>query len=163
MADLDALKQKYTPVIQTIQKFVPYGATLEAVDLAGEQLHIRGTVPSTVVANRVWDAIKKSTPPTPTSSMRSAPAAAQPSPSPSSPATHSPPSACSSTATPTSTPRSPRPTTSPTPTASPSAPRCSSPSSTSSTCYTSPASHPSHDLRRGGRLRHVWSSGVTAA
>jgi nucleoid-associated protein YgaU len=42
-----------------IQKFVPYGATLDAVDLAGEQLHIKATVPSTVVADRVWDAIKK--------------------------------------------------------------------------------------------------------
>ncbi|MGD0445472.1 MAG: LysM peptidoglycan-binding domain-containing protein [Edaphobacter sp.] len=62
MADLDALKQKYAPVIQTIEKFVPYGATLEAVDLTGEQLHIRGTVPSTVVANRVWDQIKKCDP-----------------------------------------------------------------------------------------------------
>jgi nucleoid-associated protein YgaU len=54
MADLDALKQKYAPVIAMIQKFVPYGATLEAVDLAGEQLHIKGTVP-----DRVWDQIKK--------------------------------------------------------------------------------------------------------
>jgi nucleoid-associated protein YgaU len=59
MADLEQLKQKYAPVIETIQKFVPYGATLEAVDLDGEKLHIRGTVPSTVVANRVWDQIKK--------------------------------------------------------------------------------------------------------
>lgn len=59
MADLEQLKQKYAPVIETIQKFAPYGATLDAVDLAGEQLHIKGTVPSTVVANRVWDAIKK--------------------------------------------------------------------------------------------------------
>src|ERR1700761_8434039 len=59
MADLDALKQKYAPVIAMIQKFVPYGATLDAVDLAGEQLHIKATVPSTVVADRVWDAIKK--------------------------------------------------------------------------------------------------------
>jgi nucleoid-associated protein YgaU len=59
MADLDALKQKYAPVIAMIEPFVPYGATIETVDLAGEQLHIRGTVPSTVVADRVWDAIKK--------------------------------------------------------------------------------------------------------
>jgi nucleoid-associated protein YgaU len=59
MADLNALKQKYAPVITTIEKFVPYGATLDAVDLVGEQIHIKGTVPSTVVANRVWDAIKK--------------------------------------------------------------------------------------------------------
>ena len=59
MADLDQLKQKYAPVIETIEKFAPYGATLDAVDLAGEQLHLKGTVPSTVVADRVWDQIKK--------------------------------------------------------------------------------------------------------
>ena len=59
MADLEALKQKYAPVIQSLQRFAPYGATLEAVDLAGEQLHIRGTVPSKVVLERVWDHIKK--------------------------------------------------------------------------------------------------------
>ncbi len=59
MADLDQLKQKYAPVIETIQKFAPYGATLDAVDLAGEQLHLKGTVPSTVIADRVWDQIKK--------------------------------------------------------------------------------------------------------
>ena len=45
MADLDALKQKYASVIQSLQKFAPYGATLDAVDLDGEQLHIKGTVP----------------------------------------------------------------------------------------------------------------------
>ena len=59
MADLEALKQKYAPVIESLQRFVPYGATLEAVDLAGEQLHIKGTVPSKVVLERVWDHIKK--------------------------------------------------------------------------------------------------------
>src|ERR1700745_3547842 len=62
MADLNALKQKYAPVIDSIQRFAPYGATLEAVDLAGEQLHIRGTVPSKVVLERVWDNIKKDDP-----------------------------------------------------------------------------------------------------
>jgi nucleoid-associated protein YgaU len=59
MADLDALKQKYAPVIESLQKFGPYGATLEAVDLDGEQIHIKGTVPSKVVLERVWDHIKK--------------------------------------------------------------------------------------------------------
>ena len=59
MADLNQLKQKYAPVIDTIQKFGPYGATLVSVDLDGEKLHLKGTVPSTVVANRVWDQIKK--------------------------------------------------------------------------------------------------------
>jgi nucleoid-associated protein YgaU len=58
MADLDALKQKYAPVLELMDKFAPYGATVESVDLDGEQLHIKGTVPSTVVANRIWDAIK---------------------------------------------------------------------------------------------------------
>src|ERR1700712_1978341 len=59
MADLEQLKQKYEPVIATIQGFEEYGAKLEAVDLQGEQLHVKGTVPSQVVANRVWDAIKQ--------------------------------------------------------------------------------------------------------
>ena len=59
MADLEQLKQKYAPVIDAIQQFSPYGATLEAVDLDGEKLHIKATVPSTVVANRVWDHIKQ--------------------------------------------------------------------------------------------------------
>jgi nucleoid-associated protein YgaU len=59
MADLEQLKQKYAPVIESIQRFGPYGATLEAIDLDGEKLHIKATVPSTVVANRVWDHIKK--------------------------------------------------------------------------------------------------------
>jgi LysM repeat protein len=59
MADLDQLKQKYAPVIETIQRFAPYGATLDAVDLDGEQLHLKASVPSTVVADRVWDHIKK--------------------------------------------------------------------------------------------------------
>jgi nucleoid-associated protein YgaU len=59
MANLEQLEQKYSPVIDTIQSFSEYGAKVEAVDLAGEQLHIKATVPSQVVANRVWDAIKQ--------------------------------------------------------------------------------------------------------
>jgi nucleoid-associated protein YgaU len=62
MADLEQLKQKYAGVISTIESFGEYGAKVEAVDLAGEQLHIKGSVPSKVVANRVWDAIKKADP-----------------------------------------------------------------------------------------------------
>ena len=62
MADLEQLKQKYAGVISTIESFGEYGAKVEAVDLAGEQLHIKASVPSTVVANRVWDAIKKADP-----------------------------------------------------------------------------------------------------
>jgi nucleoid-associated protein YgaU len=59
MADLDQLKQKYAPVIQTIESFSDLGATVETVDLDGEKLHLKGSVPSTVVANRVWDVIKQ--------------------------------------------------------------------------------------------------------
>jgi nucleoid-associated protein YgaU len=59
MADLEQLKKKYSPVIDTIDSFAEYGAKVEAIDLAGEQLHIKATVPSQVVANRVWDAIKQ--------------------------------------------------------------------------------------------------------
>ncbi|MEI9981570.1 MAG: LysM peptidoglycan-binding domain-containing protein [Edaphobacter sp.] len=59
MADLDALKQKYAPVIEAIQRFVPYGATLQEVSLDGDRLLLKATVPSTVVANRIWDHIKK--------------------------------------------------------------------------------------------------------
>ena len=59
MANLDQLKQKYAPVIDTIQRFAPYGATIDDVSLDGEKLVLKGTVPSTVVANRVWDNIKK--------------------------------------------------------------------------------------------------------
>jgi len=58
MADLEALKQKYAPVIEEIQGFSDLGATLEEPSLDGEQLHLKATVPSVVVANRVWDVIK---------------------------------------------------------------------------------------------------------
>ena len=59
MADLEQLKQKYAPVFNTLNEFAPFGAKVEAVDLAGDQLHIKGQVPSQVIANRVWDAIKR--------------------------------------------------------------------------------------------------------
>lgn len=59
MADLEQLKQKYSCVISTIQDFSDLGATLDQVDLEGDKLHIKGSVPSKVVANRVWDEIKK--------------------------------------------------------------------------------------------------------
>jgi nucleoid-associated protein YgaU len=58
-ADLEQLKKKYAPVIESIQRFGEYGAMLDAVDLDGEKLHIKAMVPSTVVANRVWDHIKQ--------------------------------------------------------------------------------------------------------
>ena len=58
MADLEALKQKYAPVVSTIQEFSAQGATVEDESLDGEKLHLKASVPSQVVANRVWDAIK---------------------------------------------------------------------------------------------------------
>ena len=59
MADLDQLKQKYAPVIQTIESFSDLGAKLESVNMDGDKLYLKGSVPSQVVANRVWDVIKK--------------------------------------------------------------------------------------------------------
>ena len=59
MADLDQLKQKYAPVLAVFSHFAPQGAQLDDVSLDGEKLHLKGTVPSTVIANRVWDAIKQ--------------------------------------------------------------------------------------------------------
>jgi nucleoid-associated protein YgaU len=59
MADLDQLKQKYAPVIQTIEGFSDLGAQLDSVSLDGDKLYLKGSVPSQVVANRVWDVIKQ--------------------------------------------------------------------------------------------------------
>jgi hypothetical protein len=59
MADLDQLKQKYSPVIQTIEGFSDLGAKVDSVSLDGEKLYLKGSVPSQVVANRVWDVIKQ--------------------------------------------------------------------------------------------------------
>jgi hypothetical protein len=62
MADLEQLKTKYADVISELESFADLGATLDAVDLDGEQLHIKGSVPSRVVLERVWDAIKAADP-----------------------------------------------------------------------------------------------------
>ena len=59
MADLQALQQKYAPVVDVIKQFEPHGAKFIGEDLQGEQLHLAAQVPSQVVLNRVWDAIKK--------------------------------------------------------------------------------------------------------
>src|ERR1700677_5307634 len=59
MADLDQLKQKYSPVIETLQGFSDLGAKLDTVSLDGEKLYLKGSVPSQVVRNRVWDVIKQ--------------------------------------------------------------------------------------------------------
>ena len=59
MADFQALQQKYAPVVDTIKQFEPYGAKFVGADVVGEQFHLVAQVPSQVVLNRVWDAIKK--------------------------------------------------------------------------------------------------------
>lgn len=60
MASLDELKAKYQPVLEVFSKLAPYGAKLDSVDQDPDgKLHLRGEVPSTVVANRVWDTIKR--------------------------------------------------------------------------------------------------------
>ena len=62
MADLEQLKSKYAGVISTLQEFSSLGATVDQVDLDGDKLHLKGKVPSKVVLNRVWDAIKQADP-----------------------------------------------------------------------------------------------------
>ena len=62
MADLEQLKSKYAGVISTMQEFGNVGAKVDQVDLDGDKLHIKGSVPSKVVLNRVWDAIKQADP-----------------------------------------------------------------------------------------------------
>ena len=56
MPDLfDQLKQKYQPVLDTIQK---EGAQLENLNLDGNQLYLKATANSEASKNRIWDAIK---------------------------------------------------------------------------------------------------------
>jgi LysM repeat protein len=62
MADLEQLKSKYAGVISTVQEFADLGAKVDQVDLDGDKLHLKGSVPSKVVLNRVWDAIKQADP-----------------------------------------------------------------------------------------------------
>jgi len=62
MADLEQLKQKYAGVTSEIESFSDLGASLEKVDLDGEKLLVKASVPSKVVLERVWDEIKKADP-----------------------------------------------------------------------------------------------------
>ena len=59
MADFAALQAKYAPVVDTVKQFEPYGAKFVGSELVGEQYHLVATVPSKVVLDRVWDAIKQ--------------------------------------------------------------------------------------------------------
>ena len=56
MPDLfDQLKQKYQPVLDTIQK---EGAELQTLNLDGNQLYLKATAVSEVSKDRIWNAIK---------------------------------------------------------------------------------------------------------
>src|ERR1700721_2107093 len=63
MADLNQLKQKYAPVIDTIQSFSAQGASVGNVALDGDKLLLQASVPSPVCANRVGGRIKQGAPP----------------------------------------------------------------------------------------------------
>lgn len=57
MSDLfEQLKQKYQPVLATIQN---EGADLHNLNLDGSQLYLKATAKSESSKNRIWDAIKK--------------------------------------------------------------------------------------------------------
>ncbi len=55
MADLEQLKQKYAPVLHTLEI---EGAQVTNLGLNGEQLALSATVVSEASKNRVWDSIK---------------------------------------------------------------------------------------------------------
>jgi len=55
MADLEQLKQKYQPVLHTLEI---EGAQVEPLGLDGEQLVLTATVVSEGSKDRVWDSIK---------------------------------------------------------------------------------------------------------
>ena len=55
MADLEQLKKKYQPVLNTIAK---EGAQVNDLSLAGEQLSLKVTAVSEASKNRIWDSIK---------------------------------------------------------------------------------------------------------
>jgi nucleoid-associated protein YgaU len=55
MADLEQLKQKYLPVLHTLEV---EGAQVQPLSLDGEQLALNATVVSEASKNRVWDSIK---------------------------------------------------------------------------------------------------------
>jgi nucleoid-associated protein YgaU len=57
MPDLfEQLKQKYQPVLDSIQK---EGAHLQNLNLEGNQLYLKATATSEASKNRIWDSIKK--------------------------------------------------------------------------------------------------------
>ncbi|HZQ68599.1 MAG TPA: LysM peptidoglycan-binding domain-containing protein [Terriglobales bacterium] len=55
MPNIDQLKQKYQPVLDAIQR---EGGQLQNVNLDGNQLYVKATMPSEQAKNQVWDQIK---------------------------------------------------------------------------------------------------------
>jgi nucleoid-associated protein YgaU len=55
MADLETLKRKYQPVLDTVDK---EGAQLHELSLSGDQLVLKVTAVSEASKNRIWDSIK---------------------------------------------------------------------------------------------------------
>lgn len=58
MADQAALEQKYAPVGKAVTDFAEYGSQITGIYMNGEKLVLKCNLPSKVVLNRVWDAIK---------------------------------------------------------------------------------------------------------
>lgn len=58
MADQAALEQKYAPVGKAVTDFAEYGSQMTGIYMNGEKLVLKCNLPSQVVLNRVWDAIK---------------------------------------------------------------------------------------------------------
>ena len=59
MADQAALEKKSAPVGQALTDFSDHGAKVDGIFMKGEKLVLKCEIPSKVVSNRVWDAIKK--------------------------------------------------------------------------------------------------------
>ena len=58
MADQAALEQKYAPVGKAVTDFAEYRSQMTGIYMNGEKLVLKCNLPSKVVLNRVWDAIK---------------------------------------------------------------------------------------------------------
>ena len=58
MADQAALEQKSAPVGKAVTDFAEYGSQMTGIYMNGEKLVLKCNLPSKVVLNRVWDAIK---------------------------------------------------------------------------------------------------------
>ena len=59
MADQAALEQKYAPVGEAVTGFAEYGTQMTGIFMDGDKLVLKCNLPSKVILNRVWDAIKK--------------------------------------------------------------------------------------------------------